>query len=199
MRISDGSSVFTAEAKAIDLALDFVKACSYTDQFVIFSDSLYVLQALNHTSSKNSQIQQLLLKHHEISTSKTVIYCWIPSHIGIHGNEKAAKNAKESLHLDQTDFKIPFNNFQPFINFIFNKWQNSWNETCFSKLKKIKQAVNHHRLVPKLYRREEIILACLRIGHTRLTHSWLLKLEEDPYCIGCDTPFTVRHFLLRLC
>ena len=36
----------------------------------------------------------------------------------------------------------------------------------------------------------------LRIGHTRLTHSCLLKREERPYCIGCDTPFTVRHFLL---
>ena len=36
----------------------------------------------------------------------------------------------------------------------------------------------------------------LRKGHTRLTHSCLLKREERPYCIGCDTPFTVRHFLL---
>ena len=69
MRIPDGSSVFTAEAKAIDLALDSVNNCTYTDQFVIFSDSLSVLQALNHTSSKNSQIQQLLLKNHEISSS----------------------------------------------------------------------------------------------------------------------------------
>ena len=188
---------FTAEAKAIDLALDFVNTCTYTDKFFIFSDSLSVLQALNHTSSKNSQIQHLLLKHHEISSSKTVIYCWIPSNIGIYGNEKVDKNAKESLNLDQTDFKIPFNNFKPFINkYIFNKWQSSWNETCFNKLKEIEPVVNHHRTVPKLSRREEIILARLRIGHTRLTHSYLLKREEQPYCIGCVTPFTVRHFLL---
>ena len=93
MRIPDGSSVFTAEAKAIDLALDFVNTCTYTDKFIIFSDSLSVIQALNHTSSKNSQIQHLLLKHHEISSSKTVIYCWIASHIGIYGNEKVDKNA----------------------------------------------------------------------------------------------------------
>ena len=134
MRIPDGSSVFTADA----LALDFVKTCACTDKFVIFSDSLSVLQALNHTSSKNSQIQHLLLNHHEISSSKTVIYCWIPSHIGIYGNEKADKHAKESLNLDQTDFKIPFNNFKRFINkYIFNKWQSLWNETCFNKLKEI--------------------------------------------------------------
>ena len=197
MRIPDGSSVFTAEAKAIDLALDFVNTCTYTGKFVIFSDSLSVLQALNRTSSKNSQIQHLLLKHHEISSSKTVIYCWIPSHIGIYGNEKVDKNAKESLNLEVTDFKIPFNNFKPFINkYVCDKWQTLWNKTPFNKLKEIEPIVNHHRFVPKLSRREEIVLARLRIGHTRLIHSCLLKREERPYCIGCDTPFTVRHFLL---
>ena len=197
MRIPDGSSVFTAEAKAIDLALDFVNNCTYTDKFVIFSDSLSVLQALNHTSSKNSQIQHLLLKHHEISSSKSVIYCWIPSHIGIYGNEKVDKSAKESLDLEVTDFKIPFNNFKPFINkYVCDKWQTLWDETPFNKLKEIEPIVNHHRLVPKLSRREEIVLARLRIGHTRVTHSCLLNREERPYCIGCDTPFTVRHFLL---
>ena len=97
MCILDGSSVFTAKAKAIDLALDIVNNCTYTDKFVIFSDILSVLQALNHTSSRNSQIQQLLLKHHEIASSKTIIYSWIPSHNGIYGNEKADKNAIESL------------------------------------------------------------------------------------------------------
>ena len=197
MRIPDGSSVFTAEAKAIDLALDFVNNCTYTDKFVIFSDSLSVLQALNHTCSKNSQIQHLLLKHHEISSSKSVIYCWIPSHIGIYGNEKVDKSAKESLNLEVTDFKIPFNNFKPLINkYVCDKWQTLWDETPFNKLKEIEPTVNHHRLVPKLSRREEIVLARLRIGHTRVTHSCLLKREERPYCIGCDTPFTVRHFLL---
>ena len=200
MRIPDGSSVFTAEAKCIDLALDFVNNCTYTDKFVIFSDSLSVLQALNYSPSKNSQIQHLLLKHHEISSSKSVVYCWIPSHIGIYGNEKVDKIAKESLKLEVTDFKIPFNNFKPFINKyvcdVCDKWQTLWNETPFNKLKEIEQIVNHQRLVPKLSRREEIVLARLRIGHTRVTHSCLLKREERPYCIGCDTPFTVKHFLL---
>ena len=147
--------------------------------------------------SKNSQIQHLLLKHHEISSSKSVIYCWIPSHIGIFGNEKVDKSAKESLNLEVTDFKIPFNNFKPFINkYVYDKWQTLWDETPFNKLKEIEPIVNYHRLVPKLSRPEEIVLACLRIGHTRVTHSCLLKREERPYCIGCDTPFTVRHFLL---
>ena len=37
----------------------------------------------------------------------------------------------------------------------------------------------------------------LRIGPTRVTHSYLLQGEEQPQCVGCDAPFTVRHFLLE--
>ena len=70
--------LFTAEAKAIDLALDFINECNSKDKFIIFSDSMSVLQALNHTSSKNPQIQKLLIKHHIISEVKTITYCWFP-------------------------------------------------------------------------------------------------------------------------
>ena len=46
-------------------------------------------------------------------------------------------------------------------------------------------------------RREEVVLAGLRLGHTRVTHSYLLQGEEQPQRVGCDAPFTVCHFLLE--
>ena len=94
LRIPDSSSVFTAEAKAIDLALDFINSCFLSDKFLIFSDSLSVLKALNHTSSRNSQIQKLLKKHHKITKSKEILFCWLPSHIDITGNEAADSKRK---------------------------------------------------------------------------------------------------------
>ena len=45
--------------------------------------------------------------------------------------------------------------------------------------------------------KQKVILARLRLGHTRVTHSYLLQCEEQPQCVGCDAPFTVRHFLLE--
>ena len=84
--------------------------------FVIFSDSLSVLKAMNHTSSKNPQIQKLLEKCHELLAYKEIALCWIPSHIGIQGNEMVDKQAKTSLSLEPTTFKIPFSNFKPSIN-----------------------------------------------------------------------------------
>ena len=83
-RIPDVTSIFTAEAKAVDLALDFISICDATNKFIIFSDSLSVVKAMNHTSSKNPQIQKLFLKkNHELLAYKEIVQCWIPSHIGI--------------------------------------------------------------------------------------------------------------------
>ena len=59
--IPDDSSIFTAEAKALDLALDFIRTCDTNNKSIIFSDSLSVLNAMNHTSSKNPRIQKLLV------------------------------------------------------------------------------------------------------------------------------------------
>ena len=67
IRLPDGSSIFTAESKAIDMALDYVMNNSLENKFVIFSDSLSVLKSLNHTSSKNPKIQNVIEKHHELS------------------------------------------------------------------------------------------------------------------------------------
>ena len=58
-------------------------------------------------------------------------------------------------------------------------------------------SVCEYQSVVRNIRREEVVLARLRLGHTRITHSYLLQGEEPPQCVGCDAPFTVRHFLLE--
>ena len=115
-RIPGDSSIFTAEAKAVDLALDFTSTCKAYNKFIIISVSLSVLKAMNHTSSKNPQIQTLLEKCHELLANREIVLCWIPSHRGIQGNEMVDKQAKTSLSLEPTSFKILFSHFKPSIN-----------------------------------------------------------------------------------
>ena len=43
-RIPGDSSIFTAEAKTVDLALDFISTCDVNYKLIIFSDSLSVLK-----------------------------------------------------------------------------------------------------------------------------------------------------------
>ena len=105
-RIPDDSSIFTAEAKAVDLALDSNRTCDTNTKFVIFSDSLSVLKAMNHTSSKTPQIQKLLEKCHELLANKEVDLCCIPSHIGILGSEMVDLQAKTSLSFEPISSKF---------------------------------------------------------------------------------------------
>ena len=51
-RLADHSSIFTAEAKAISLALDHIKKTN-NRRYIIFSDSLSCLQALLQASPTN--------------------------------------------------------------------------------------------------------------------------------------------------
>ena len=197
-RIPDDSSIFTAEARAIDLALDFISTCDTNNKFIIFSDSLSVLKVMNHTSSKNPQIQKLLEKCHELSAYKEIVLCWIPSHIGIQGNEMVDTQAKTSLSFEPTSFKISFSNFKPFINkYILGECQTSWNNSIGNKLLDIKPTTGEYQSVIRNIRKEEVVLARHHLGHTRDTHTYLLQDEEQPQCVGCNAPFTVRHFLLE--
>ena len=80
IRLPDGSSIFTIESKAIDMALDYVMNNSLDNKFVIFSDSLSVLKSLKPHISKSPKIQNLIEKRHELSRTKEIIFCWLPSH-----------------------------------------------------------------------------------------------------------------------
>ena len=64
-----------------------------------------------------------------------------------------------------------------------------------NKIHEIKPVLGKSTIYRSL-RREEVVLIRLRIGHTRLTHSYLLKREDQPLCINCNDPFTVKHFLI---
>ena len=196
MRLPDKSSIFSAEIKAIDLAFRFISTLN-DKKFIIFSDSLSVLQSLKGKRLTNPLIQNLLLKYHLLSSEKEIVFCWLPSHVGISGNEEADKAAKLSLNQQESKLKLPSSDLKPLINkFINSKWQISWNNTLHNKLHSVKPSLGDSPFVYRTVRREEVVLARCRIGHTRLTHSYLFNREDQPECVFCAEPLTVKHLLL---
>ena len=59
IRLPDNSSIFTTEAKAIDIALYQIRDQS-EKQFIFYSDSLSILKSLKDLHHRNSLIQQIL-------------------------------------------------------------------------------------------------------------------------------------------
>jgi len=45
-------------------------------------------------------------------------------------------------------------------------------------------------------RREVVIINRLRLGHCRLTHSYLMPGDDQPVCESCRLPLTVKHILV---
>ena len=65
--LADHSSIFTAEAKAISLALDNIKKTNNT-RYIIFSDSLSCLQAFLQASPKNPWVVRVLEKYNQLKS-----------------------------------------------------------------------------------------------------------------------------------
>ena len=44
--------------------------------------------------------------------------------------------------------------------------------------------------------KEQVVLTICRIGHRRLTHSYLLNNEERQECVPCNSSYSLKHVLL---
>ena len=86
-RLPDNASIFSAEIKAIDLALDHIEQSRSSD-FIIFSDSLSVLQSLHNRHIENPLLLDVLLKHNELAELNRIVFVGFPVMLGLKATKK---------------------------------------------------------------------------------------------------------------
>lgn len=132
--------------------------------------------------------------YHSILT--TLVFLFVPSHIGIPGNERADRCAREARDLSViTDIMTCGDLRSHLEEIIKDKWDQEWGMRN-SKLKNILTSTKCKLILPTT-RRHQVALTRLRIGHTRLTHEYLFRHEEPPVCVKCQKPLTVYHLILE--
>ena len=205
-RLPKEASIFTAEMYAIKIALEkIINEENRNKSFTIYSDSQSAIQALKPNTRISPLTEKITSAYRNAnSLNISIDFCWVPGHIGVKGNEEAdtaAKNAARdnSLHTHgkailHTDMK------RPIQEAISRAWHSEWLGLGRegAKLREIKQDINGWNSSYHKNRRAETAISRLRIGHTNLTHSYLMEGQANPpICERCNQPITVKHILLE--
>ena len=202
-RLHETASIFTAELYGIKVALNAIRT-SRAISCAVYTDSRSAIQAIQG-QSRCKLVQDILelvvrLNKREIN----IVFCWLPGHCNITGNEKADKEAKAAVGLTViSPQEIPVSDVKAYIKREMGKkvkqeWTNHLNERGEPpKLKEVCPDIRGTPIEASLSRKDTMKLVRLRIGHTRLTHSFRLTGEDMPWCIECETPMSVKHILME--
>jgi len=197
LRLPNFCSIYTAEAMAISFALDLIKI-KRLQKTIILSDSLSTLKSIENLSNRNEIARKIQNQLYDLTHSGySINSIWIPSHNQITGNERADEKARHAITSPDA---IRLNCFtlhdaKSIIKTISNNiWLQKWKQGS-TKLNEIKNSIHPWPYPSDSTRKIETAINRMRIGHTWLTHQYLMKKEDPPICTSCGVPLTIKHII----
>ena len=206
VRITDNVSVYAGELFAIRTALECAKRIfDITGQstFVIFSDSLSSVQSVErgHSLARPNLFNQIIEALHGSEIDTVIV--WVPSHVGISGNETADRLALIGSQRQSVDLEIGFeleDAYHMVDRYVSSEWQTSWENAPHGSFYRQIEPMVHKRSRPQVFksRAAETLAHRLRLGRCGL-NSYLKQMNLHPtgLCESCLKPETVAHHLLE--
>ena len=201
IRLPDNTNIFTAEMAAILEALQFILS-KPPMAAVIFTDSLSAVQALEIGEGKNALHLEIKYCLYQLSCQGVqVTISWIPSHVGIRGNERVDDLAKEALLLSHVNFPIApdISDLDVILREqIKREWQTQWDMSLKGRF--------YYALEPKVSetvkysdpcKAKQTCISRLRFNKCLLGDTeYMLNKRDSPLCKACKVKEDVSHFLL---
>ncbi|GBO25144.1 hypothetical protein AVEN_77004-1 [Araneus ventricosus] len=125
-RLHASCSVLTVELAAVFYALQKI-AASRQSLYCIYTDSMSALEALCHADKRMHPVaEDIFCYMRELQAQGfKILFCWVPSHVGIVGNEQADSAAKAASNVWQSP--VPCNDLKIFAtHHIHSLWQELW-------------------------------------------------------------------------
>ena len=197
------SSILKAELVALERALEEIKSQDHLtgSEYVIFTDSKSSLQSLQ--SYKPSEYHQHCeaIRNLISSIPSPIVLQWIPSHVGIQGNEQADQLAKTASLSGPVSPPVAD---LPTLNCTITRktkqlWLDRWNSGGTGRFYyDFHQHPNKCRY-SNITRGEQVTLSRIMFGHLPC-QSYLhrFNLVDNPQCLLCNAAEeTISHILLE--
>ena len=132
-----------------------------------------------------------------LENKTSLTFSWILLHCGVSGNEKADNEARIVSDIQRECIQpISALDMKPHIkNQILSLWLEKWNSLTQNKLKKNGGKIGEKSFSNFYSRLDEIKFTRIRLGHTRLTHSYFFTESQAPICEECQCLLTVFHII----
>ena len=204
-RLNDSTSIITAELTAIQTALQYLQTTDLQQkQILILTDSQTAIQLITtnnstYTSTETNIINIITDLQQQQQLDITLV--WIPSHVGIQGNETADRLAKEAATRTTPDITTPPTRQD--INSIIDRtieaeWQQQYNTSPTAAIyKTIEPTISRKLKYTDSNRRKETTITRLRLGKCLLNcYLHRINRHQTGLCDHCKVPETITHFLL---
>jgi hypothetical protein len=138
----------------------------------------------------------------EVCKKSIVKLAWIPSHIGIKGNDEADSLAKAATNHPVIDIIIKKDlecAYHDIKGYVINKWQQHYDSANTGIAhKQLEPVVSKRIKYTCVQRSKEVLISRLRLGRCRLaSYLHAIGCHPDGLCNLCNKPETISHLLLE--